>query len=134
MIYFLFHSLPRYAMRILIYDLRSLRVGTPHPLRSRRLMCWPVSPTWEDLTRGSPHLLYFTPDPAFDWLARPLIGTRFAQRQLFERPAHLPRLSLSARKNAHFFSSYSPGGGGAEPPRYLNRPFSIDSGRLSSKA
>src|SRR3989344_4783933 len=53
-----------------------------------------------------PLLLY--PYPAFVRLPHPLVGKRFAQRLLFERPAQLPRLFLSARKNAHFSGSYYP--------------------------
>ena len=58
--YFLFQSLPRYAYYILVKNVSSLRVGSPYPLRSRRLICWPVSPTRRGLARGSPHLLYRT--------------------------------------------------------------------------
>ena len=57
------------------------------------------------------------------WLARPLVGKRFAQRQLSERPAHHVRIVDVARSRLRAFLAGTTRGGrrGAEPPKH-NRP------------
>lgn len=77
---------------------------------------------------GEPPPSLFYPCPAFAPLARPRVGSACpaeawaSRKELFERPAHLPRLVAERAKTRAFLARTTRRGEGAEPPRYLNRP------------
>ena len=130
--YFLFQSLPRYAYYILVKNVSSLRVGSPYPLRSRRLICWPVSPTRRGLARGSPHLLYRTLVQSSFGLRAPAYRKRSvtrAKNYLSALRTYLGWWIERASECAPFWLALSGEVGAGEPPRYLNRPFCIVFGR-----